>query len=204
MRPPSSRTRRVAFLSAGPLTVVLASLMIWQGSQAAFTATTRNSGNAWSTGSVTLTDDDAGKAAFTAENLVPGATGQKCIVVTSASTVRGTVKAYVQNLATSPQKLEDRIVLKVEQGTGGSFNNCAGFTPDPVDFPASSLSTLAATNNNYATSVLPWATAGTPGEKKSYRGTWTFDTSGLTTQQQIDALQGARTSIDIVWELQSR
>jgi hypothetical protein len=56
--------------------------------------------------------------------------------------------------------------------------------------------------NSYATGVLPWDTAGTPGETKTYKATWTFDVTGLT-QTQIDALQGKSVSADVVWELQS-
>lgn len=197
-----NRARKWIAVSAGPLAVLIAGGLVWQSSTAAFTATTRNSGNAWSTGQVTLTDDDRGVAGFTVENLIPGQTGQKCIVVTSGSNVAGEVRAYVQNLSTSAQGLENHIKLLVEKGTGGSFDDCTGFTPAPGALPAQSLTTLAQVNNNYATGGAIWATAGTPGESQSYRGTWVFDTTGLT-QQQIDALQGARTSIDLVWELQT-
>ena len=202
MRSPSPRTRRIAAFGAGPIAVVVAGLLVWQGSQAAFSATTRNSGNAWSTGQVTLTDDDAGRAAFTVENLVPGQTGKKCIVVTSGSTVPGEVRTYVQNLATSPQGLEAHIKLTLDMGTGGSFNDCTGFTATSTPITAQPISLLAAANDNYATGVTKWTTTGTAGENKSYRATWTFDTGGMT-QSQVDALQGARTTVDMVWELQS-
>lgn len=199
---PSARSRKIAALAAGPLAVLLAGGMVWQSSNAAFTATTRNSGNAWSTGSVALTDDDQGRAGFTVTNLVPGQTGEKCIVVTSGATVPGEVRSFVENLSGSAQGLEDRITLRVERGTGGSFDDCSGFTPEPGALPAQSLRTLSQVNSDYATGGVPWDTVGTAGESATYRGTWVFDTAGLT-QQQIDALQGARVSIDLVWELQS-
>ncbi|POH68403.1 hypothetical protein C3B59_06140 [Cryobacterium zongtaii] len=152
-----------------------------------------------------LTDDDNGTAGFQVTNVTPGQTGQKCIVVTASSALPGVVKAYVQNLSPSAQGLEDHITLKIEQGTGGSFANCAGFVVDPavVVQPAASLSTLATVNRDYGTGGSAWTTTGnTAGESKTYRGTWTFDAAGLT-QLQIDALQGASTSIDLVWELQN-
>ena len=71
MKTPSSRTRAIAAFTAGPIAILIAGGMVWQGSQAAFTASTRNAGNSWSTGNVTLTDDDLGAAAFTVENIVP-------------------------------------------------------------------------------------------------------------------------------------
>ncbi|MFW0774322.1 hypothetical protein ACLRGI_14250 [Paenarthrobacter nitroguajacolicus] len=201
MKTPSSRTRAIAAFTAGPIAILIAGAMVWQGSQAAFTATTRNSGSAWSTGSVTLTDDDLGAAAFTVENIVPGQTGQKCIVVTSNANVAGEVRAYTQNLI-ADRGLEDRIFFDLEQGTGGSFNDCTGFTPIANTVPELPISTLAAQNRDFATGGSSWQTAGAPGETQSYRGTWRFDTTGLT-QDQVNALQGARVGIDLVWELQS-
>jgi hypothetical protein len=205
MKLPSARVQKIAALSAAPVAVLLAGGLVWSGSQAAFTANTRNSGNAWSTGSVMLTDDDAGRAAFTAEGIVPGQTGQKCIVVTSGSNVPGEVRAYTQNLQTSAQGLDRYIKFDVEQGTlasKGTFNDCTGFLPLADDQPGAPLSTLATLNNNYTNGGSAWKTAGTPGEAKVYRGTWSFETAGLN-QQQVDALQGARVSIDLVWELQT-
>jgi hypothetical protein len=201
MKTPSARARKIALFAAGPVAVLIAGGMVWQGSQAAFTANTRNAGSSWATGNVTLTDDDLGAAAFTVENIVPGQTGQKCIVVTSNSNVPGEVRAYTQNLISS-KGLENRIYFDLEQGTGGSFNDCTGFTPVTNTVPALPISTLASVNRDFATGGASWQTAGNPGETQSYRGTWRFDTTGLS-QEDINALQGARVGIDLVWELQS-
>jgi hypothetical protein len=201
MKIPSARMRSLAMLGAAPLAVLIAGGMVWQGSQAAFTASTRNAGNSWSTGNVFLTDDDLGAAAFTVENMVPGQTGQKCIVVTSQSNVAGEVRPYTQNLITS-RGLEDRILVDLEQGTGGSFNDCTGFVPTANLVPEYPLSVLAAQNNNYENGGSAWQTTGTPGEKQSYRVTYRFDISGMS-QDAVNALQGARVGIDLVWELRS-
>lgn len=201
MKNPSARMRAIAMLGAAPLAVLIAGGMVWQGSQAAFTASTRNAGNSWSTGNVVLTDDDLGAAAFTVEKIVPGQTGQKCIVVTSQSNVPGEVRAYTQNLITS-RGMEDRILLDLEQGTGGSFNSCVGFTPTANTVPELPLSTLARLNNIFTNGGSSWRTAGTPGETQSYRATWRFDTTDMS-QDAINALQGARVGVDLVWELQS-
>jgi hypothetical protein len=201
MKTPSARIRTIAAFSAGPIAVLIAGGLVWQGSQAAFTATTRNAGNSWSTGSVFLTDDDLGAAAFTVENIVPGQTGEKCIVVTANSDVAGEVRPYSENLIIA-NGLEGGIFLKLEQGSGGSFNDCTGFTPTGTAIPEQTLATMAATNHDYATGGTPWQTAGTAGETRSYRATWRFDTAAMT-QEQINALQGARVGLDLVWELQS-
>ena len=201
MNAPSSRARKIAMFAAGPLAVLIAGGLVWSGSQAAFTANTRNAGNSWSSGNVVLTDDDLGSAAFTVENIVPGQTGEKCIVVTSQSNVAGEVRAYTQNLI-SARGLEDRIFFDLELGTGGSFNDCTGFIATANQVPELPLSSLASVNRDFATGGASWETAGTPGETQSYRGSWRFDTAGMS-QDAINALQGARVGIDLVWELQS-
>src|SRR3954470_270014 len=101
MRTPSARAGKIAAAAATPVAILAASALVWQSSYAAFSGTTRNSGNNWSTGSVALTDDDAGSARFQATNLVPEATDTKCIAVTANASVPGVVKAYAVNPITS-------------------------------------------------------------------------------------------------------
>lgn len=198
-RKPTARTRRLATLVIGPIAILMAGLLVWQGSNAAFTASTRNTGNNWETGSVVLSDDDLGAAAFRLSGVVPGQTGSKCLVVTSQSTVPGQVRVFAANLGA--QGLESNITVSLQSGTGGSFADCTGFSATTT-LPPLSLTVISAGIRDYATGVLPWNTTGTPGESKVYKATWTFDVTGLT-QTQIDALQGKSASVDVVWELQS-
>jgi hypothetical protein len=201
MQAPSVRARRIIVFTAGPAAVVVAGLLIWQLSAAAFTAQTQNVGNNWATGTVLLSDDDLGMAAFSISNVSPGATGSKCLLVTSKSSIAGVVKVYLARLGADG--LEKNITVSTEIGTGGNFGSCTGFVPEGAAIPALALETVVATHGNYATGVLPWATTGNAaGESKTYRVTWTFDVAGLT-QTQIDALQGKFTSADVVWELQT-
>src|SRR5450631_3838249 len=62
MRAPSTRTRKILLGSSGPVAVLFAGLMVWQGSEAAFTAETYNAGNNWQAGSVTLSNDGTGRS----------------------------------------------------------------------------------------------------------------------------------------------
>jgi hypothetical protein len=199
MHKPTVRSRRIATLAIGPVAILVAGVLVWQGSNAAFTATTRNSGNNWETGSVVLSDDDQGAASFRVNGVLPGQTGSKCLVVTSESNVPGEVRVYLGNLGA--QGLESNITISLAIGHGGSFANCTGFVAEST-LPPLSLAAIYAGGSTYAAGVLPWDTAGTPGETKSYKATWTFDTTGLT-QTQIDALQGKSASADVVWELQA-
>ena len=201
MHAPTARTRRFLGLAVVPIALLAVGGLVWQGSSAAFTADTRNVGNNWATGSVTLTDDDLGAAAFQIANVTPGQTGSRCITVTSTSSVPGIVKLYVARVGA--QGLENNITVSTEIGTGGSFGSCTGFVADGAALPALSLAVAGAQYSNYSTGVLPWTTAGVAsGESKSYRVTWVFQTGGLT-QTEIDALQGKSASADVVWELQT-
>ncbi len=202
MRAPSPRTRRIVTLSAAPVAVLLAGAMVWQGSSAAFTAETRNIGNSWETGSMSISDDDGGHAMFSVVDVVPSQTGEKCIAVTATTTVPSTIKLYTGDLAADG--LEDYVKITIEQGTGGGgFTNCAGFTSaDPAAVEASqTVNTLGSNHNTWASAILPWTmTAGTV--TKTYKFNWVFDT-GILTQTEIDALQSSAAAITFEWELQN-
>jgi hypothetical protein len=204
MQQPSKKFSKIAVWIATPLAVLLAGGLVWQSSYAAFTATTKNAGNSWSTGQVVLTNDSAGSARFTVANMLPGQTDTKCITVTANATVPGVVKGYAINPVTSSAGLENYIDVTVVEGAGGSFASCTGFTPASGggvvvnDLPLSTVY-LA---NSYATGFGGWTIAGTGNESRTYQITWTFDTTGLS-QTALNNLQGVTTGLDFQWELQS-
>ncbi|HWI44100.1 MAG TPA: hypothetical protein VNS81_10805 [Nocardioides sp.] len=197
---PSMRTAKLAAALATPLAVIAAGGIVWQGSHAAFTGQTRNSGNDWSTGSVALTDDDKGAARFQVANMTPGQTDTKCITVTANASVAGTVKGYAVNPSFSSTALADHIFVTLREGTGGSFDSCTGFSAQGTiasDVPLSSFASI----NSYANALGGWnVQEGT--SSRTYELTWKFNTTGMT-QTQIDDLQGKRAGIDMQWELQS-
>jgi len=200
MNKPSRRARKIGTVITTPIAIVAAAALVWQSSYAAFSGTTRNSGNNWSTGSVALTDDDAGAARFQASGLVPGQTETKCITITANATVAGVVRGYVVNPVMSPTGLQDHIKLRFDVGTGGGFGSCTGFVQEGPDGASYSL-TEAAAYDSYTTGSDVWAApVGT--SSRTIKITWTFDTTGLT-PTQINALQGASAGQDFQWELQS-
>jgi hypothetical protein len=203
MKKSSRRVGRIAAYAATPLAILAAATLIFQSSYAAFNATTRNSGNSWSTGQVDLTNDSNGSARFNVSNMVPGQTDTKCISVTANATVPGVVKGYVINPITSTDHLENYIFVTASEGTGGGFGSCSGYTPIDTVVNNMSLATLFS-YNSYATGLGNWSVAGNVpgGETRTYQITWTFNTTGLT-QDQLNSLQGDTTGLDFQWELQS-
>jgi hypothetical protein len=132
--------------------------------------------------------------------MVPGDTETKCITVTADATVPGVVKGYTVNPVLSPAGLQDHVIVGMNWGTGGGFGSCTGFVKGGEVFPPASLTALSAFNN-YENGSGGWAvTSGT--QTRTYEITWTFDTTGLS-QDELDNLQGAKTGIDLQWELQS-
>lgn len=201
MQKPTRKARKIGTAIATPIAIVAAAALIWQSSYAAFSGTTRNSGNNWATGSVALTDDDSGAARFQAADMVPGDRDTKCITVTANTTVPGVVKGYTVNPVLSPAGLQDHINVGMTWGTGGGFGTCTGFVEGGVVFPPTSLTALSAFNN-YANGSGGWAvTSGT--QTRTYQITWEFAAGGLS-QSALDNLQGSQTGIDLQWELQSK
>lgn len=205
MNKPSRRAQKVMAAATTPIAVVAAAAMIYQASYAAFTGQTRNSGNEWATGSVKLTDDDNGQARFRVADMLPGQTDTKCIKVTADASVPSTVKGFAINPVTSVQGLENKILITIESGTGGSFANCTGFVPlnDGSNgvIVADAPLTLVAQKNTFETALGGWDVD--PGvQTRTYRISWEFNTTGMT-QAQIDQMQGAKTGIDIQWEMRT-
>lgn len=205
MKKPSSRAQKMMVAATTPVAVIAAGALVYQASYAAFTGQTRNSGNEWSTGSVRLTDDDNGQARFRVANMLPGDSETKCIKVTADASVPSTVKGFTINPVTSVQGLENRLLITIVAGNGGTFADCTGFAALAdanngvivADAPLSMVSQ----KNTFETALGGWdVPAGV--SNRTYKITWKFDTTGMT-QAQIDQLQGAKTGVDIQWEMRT-
>ena len=180
--------------AAVPLALLAGGGMVWQSSYSAFSATTASPTNNWTSGSVALADDDSNTALFNATNLKPGATASKCIVVTSSGTLASTVKLYGTSYATT-KSLADSINLKVEEGTGGSFSNCTGFTAGSTVFDGSA-SSFGNNKTDFASGVGTWApAAGTV--TKTYKVTYALSAS------TPDSAQGGSAALGFTWESQN-
>jgi hypothetical protein len=94
-----------------------------------FSATTQNSGNEISSGTVVLGDNDAGSSLFNITGAKPGDSWTRCIKVTYNGSLPAQVHLYMQNTTGELAKYLD---LKMTQGTqpSATFPSCTGFTPD--------------------------------------------------------------------------
>jgi hypothetical protein len=96
----------------------------------AFSSTTTNSGNNFSTGSVTLSDNDSNQALYNVTNQKPGdAATSSCIKVTYTGSLASDVKLYSTGTIGTVGQYVD---LTITPGTQASpsFPDCSGFVAD--------------------------------------------------------------------------
>jgi hypothetical protein len=202
-------TRRRALRSAAPAVgLLVAGLLVWQGSNAAFTATTTSPNNSWTAGTVELENDandgafaNVGQAVFDVQDIKPGDTLTRCVTVQSQGTTAGSGKFYVTGVSGA---LAPQIELTVNQGAvtvaAGESSvdaDCTGFTS------AGNVATgvaLDAFDGDFASAPASWTVAGTPGEARAYQITYTFVTTGSNAGD--NALQGASAGATFNWEVQ--
>ena len=202
MRVPTTRPRQRAGLLALPLGILLAGLLVTGSSYSVFSATTSNSTNQWTAGSVALTSDGTSTAMFTVQGMKPGDSNSRCIAVTSNGTVPSTVKLYGTGYNTT-NALGQYVTLVITQGTGGSFaGGCSGFTPlgSNSSVFSGSVETLGAVRTSFATGTPTtgaWTPAGTGSETRVYKVDWTFSSSAPA------STQGGTAALGFTWEAQS-
>ena len=192
------RAARLAAWIAIPAALVASGVVVSTASYAAFSSTTVNPTNNWTAGSVALSDDDNNTALFTASNLKPGSTGANCITVTSTGSLPSAVKLYGTNVTTT-KDLAANVNLTVEQGTGGGFGSCSGFTPAATgsSLYSGTVAGFGAASTNYATGVGTWAPTGTASETRVYRVTYTVSSTAPNT------VQGGTAALGFTWEAQN-
>ena len=199
MSVPSSAAVKIAKLAVVPLALVASGVVVSQASYSAYSASTSNPTSNWTSGTVALSDDDSSTALFTATNLKPGSTGEKCIVVTSTGSLPASVKLYGTGAATT-KGLSSQINLSVTQGSGGSFGSCTGFTAaaSGASVYSGTVAGLGSSATSYASGVGSWTTAGgAPAESRTYRVVYTLaDTAP-------DSTQGGTASLGLTWEAQN-
>jgi hypothetical protein len=198
MSRPTLTAAKFAKLAVVPLALVASGVVVSQASYSAYSASTSNPTSNWTSGSVALSDDDSSTALFTATNLKPGSTGEKCIAVTSSGSLASAVKLYGTGAATT-KALASSINLSVTQGTGGSFGSCTGFTAlaSGSSVYSGTVAGFGSSATSYATGVGTWAPTGTASETRTYKVVYTLsDTAPDTTQ-------GGTASLGFTWEAQN-
>jgi hypothetical protein len=189
--------RRPGALAAAILVGLVASgAFVWQSTSAAFTSQTTNPSNSWTTGSVTITDDDGNGALFNVSGMVPGSNGSKCIVVNYSGTIAANgVKLYAASSVDS-SSLAQYVNLTIDEGTGGTFAGGCGSFVLGTNVYTGTLANFITTKLAYGTGVGTWAPPSA--QTKVYK--FTYSLSGSTPST---GFQGVTASTVFQWEAQS-
>jgi hypothetical protein len=196
--------RRRALRAATPLAALLvAALLIWQGSNAAFSATTDNTNDAWATGNLALTNNGGGTtyagttaALFTENNLKPGDAGAKCITVESGGSLAGSLRLYRGAISgTNSAALAGFLGVTVDAvAVAASTNvqaNCTGYTGGTSG--AVYNGTLNGMSTTYAAAPGTAVAAGT--QRVVYRIGWTINPAADNGVQSSSAIA------NLIWEI---
>jgi hypothetical protein len=174
--------------------VLGSSLVVWQSAYATFTASSAPVTARVSTGTVVLGDDDAERSLFTATGIKPGASGERCIRVTSSGSAPATVRMYGTGRSTG-NGLATALGLTVQLGTGGSAASCAGFSRSATLHDG----TLAGfTAEGFAAGLGGWPATGATPEHRTYRIRWSLPANAPL------SVQNGSAAVTFVWEAQSR
>lgn len=188
-----TRVPKTSIVAVAAITALVAaaavSISIMQYSKAAFTATTSNSSSNWATGSVVLSDDDSGTAMFSSSNMTAGQSVVKCIAVTYSGTLTSGVS--VKLYGTSSGALASYLNLTVEQGTGGGFGRCTGFSGSQIY--SGTASGFSSTYTGFGAGLTGFSPSANP-ETHTYRFT-------ITVQNDNNA-QNKTATADYSWEAQ--
>jgi hypothetical protein len=123
------RKSRKLLLSA--VVVGVMSSLVALGVFGLFSATTQNSGNEISSGTVVLSDNDAGSSLFNITGAKPGDSWTRCIKVTYNGSLAAFVHLYMEN---TTGELAKHLNLTLTQGSQASstFPSCTNFQSDSV------------------------------------------------------------------------
>ena len=196
--PPTLRVVRLFRWSVWPAALLVALGLVGQASYSAFSSKTTNPGNRLAVGTVTLADDDAGAAALSLTNLKPGATGARCISVTSSGTLASVVRLYTAEVVIT-KGLGSHVTLTITQGTGGSSASCSGFSPlsSGSSVYTGTVAALTSAATGYSSGVGSWAPTGNATETR------TFEIDYVVSSAIPDTAQGGTAAFDLVWEAQN-
>ena len=185
------RSRRAMAYRAIAMVASLAfvSVLVMTSSRAAFVDTTDNTSNQFSAGTVVLNDDDAGSVLFNVNNLAPTQNRTNCITVSYTGSLAANVHLYGAASGSLAQYLD----VVIDVGTGGSYNNCTGFTSGSTLYTGT-LANFAATRTNFANGLAGWNGATNP-SSRTYRI--------AVTLQDNNAAQGLSATADFTWEAQN-
>lgn len=232
-RPGRGRGARRAALAVVPLALLGSGALVYQASNAAFTASTSTGANTWAAGNVFVTNSSSAGALFAVTAMKPttaAAATSKCLTVSYTGNLAANLRLYLTSYSSTVRPagppgptaagttdLGDYLRMIVEEGTG-SQANCSDFTRtryltagttngQTVDSLSTALTSFSSTYPGPSnTSVAaPASSVGSP-TVTTYKVTyWLPDIgeTGAPTQNALDDLQSSSLAATFTWEAQN-
>ncbi|MDW3179670.1 MAG: hypothetical protein R8J94_19925 [Acidimicrobiia bacterium] len=176
-------TRTTARAFAAAISALLIATLVVNRSNEALATDGTAAGSSLSTGTISLLDDDSGRALFDFSDMAPGRPIIRCLEVI----YDGTITPVDLTLTTeSNGELAEFLDVKIEAGEGAGFESCDGFVPDG-QLISGTLQKLSDDGR------LDLGRLVNSGERHSYRIT-------VDIRDVQDAL-GKSASADFIWEV---
>lgn len=207
-----SQRRRRAVRAAAPAAGLLAAgLLVWQGSVAAFSASTDNGSESWATGSLTL-QNDGGTGAYSASSTaifnepnlkIPSAIVSRCLTVKAGGTTGGTLNFY-RGAITGTLAPQVALTIKAMPATATApapavTTNCTNWTGTGATTLTPLNTTLASLPSTYGTG-LGGLTVPVGTQYVVYQFTYQLTSTGTNAGDNL--LQGSTAQAPFVFELQ--
>lgn len=176
-------TRTTARAFAAAVSALLIATLVVNRSNEAFATEGSVAGVALASGTISLDDDDSGRALFDLSNMAPGRPIVQCLEVEYGGSI---VPVDMTLLVDSVGDLGRYLNLSIEEGSGGGFEACETFVRSDRLYDGT-LSDLASGDR------LPLGVILNSGETRSYRITFAL-------QDEQEAL-GRTATADFVWEV---
>jgi predicted ribosomally synthesized peptide with SipW-like signal peptide len=175
----------------------LMSTLVGIGTFSAFSSTTSNDNNQFASGTVILSDNDAGAAMYSVSGKKPGDSVQACITLTYTGTLAADVKLYTTSAIGA---LGQYLDMTVDKGSGNpAFPGCTGFTLQSNIFTGT-LQGFATAHNSYANGILAY-----PGAQTQWNQNDTLVYRFTLTLQNNNNAQGLSTGLhSFTWEAQNQ
>lgn len=199
-------TRRLIRAAAPVAGLLAAGVLVWQGSTAAFTATTNNTADSWSTGKLKLQNNGGGTAyadttasLFAETAIKPGVSGAKCITVESTGSLAGALKLYRGAITgTNSANLASALTFTVDAAAIASTTNiaanCTGWSGGTSG--AAYNGTLSGFATAYSSATVSTPLSGGT-ERVAYRIGWSLPSSVTD-----NTLQSSSAVAELDWEVQ--
>jgi len=130
-----TRSQRVTLAAFALLAGLAAPALSGHATLAAFVATTPNTGNQVSSGTVELTDNDSGGSLFSLSGLEPNNTNTSCIKITALGSLPSSVRLYG---TTTSSGLDAHTGVVVTRGhyspSEPAFGSCTNFVADGATY----------------------------------------------------------------------